>query len=164
MTAGRPVRATFGVTGHNGTVTSTTDPTDPVVSPTSLEGTPLPEGIAALLKRTPDGLVPAIAQDASTGRVLMMAWMNDEALARTLATGRGTYWSRSRNKYWVKGEESGHRQWVRRVELDCDGDTLLLQVDQEGAACHLGTTSCFDTHVLALGTPAEGQPTEGGRR
>lgn len=112
----------------------------------------LPPGVAELLKRTPDGLVPAIVQDATTGRVLMMAWMNDEALARTLATGRGTYWSRSRARMWVKGEESGHRQWVRRVELDCDGDTLLLQVDQEGAACHLGTTSCFDTHQLPLAT------------
>ncbi|WOQ15485.1 phosphoribosyl-AMP cyclohydrolase [Raineyella sp. W15-4] len=120
----------------------------------------LPEEVAALLKRTPDGLVPAIAQDATDGRVLMMAWMNDEALARTLATGRGTYWSRSRRKLWVKGEESGHRQWVRRVELDCDGDTVLLQVDQEGAACHLGTRSCFDTHTLALG-PGAARPDGG---
>ena len=119
--------------------------TGPVESPT------LPEAVADLLKRTADGLVPAIVQDATSGRVLMMAWMNDDALARTLATGRGTYWSRSRSRLWVKGEESGHRQWVRRVELDCDGDTLLLQVDQDGAACHLGTTSCFDTHQLPLG-------------
>ncbi|WOP17955.1 phosphoribosyl-AMP cyclohydrolase [Raineyella sp. LH-20] len=108
----------------------------------------LPAEVAALLTRTPDGLVPAIAQDATDGRVLMMAWMNDEALALTLTTGRATYWSRSRRTLWVKGEESGHRQWVRRVELDCDGDTLLLQVEQEGAACHLGTRSCFDTHLL----------------
>ena len=119
----------------------------------------LPSGVAELLKRTPDGLVPAIAQDATTGRVLMMAWMNDEALARTLATRRGTYWSRSRSRLWVKGEESGHRQHVRRIELDCDGDTLLLHVDQEGAACHLGTTSCFDTHELALAS----DPDEAGR-
>ncbi|SDB85330.1 phosphoribosyl-AMP cyclohydrolase [Raineyella antarctica] len=117
----------------------------PVPTPATLDA-----DIAALLKRTPDGLVPAIAQDATTGRVLMMAWMNDEALALTLATGRGTYWSRSRSRMWVKGEESGHQQWVRRVELDCDGDALLLQVDQVGPACHLGTTSCFDTHLLPL--------------
>jgi phosphoribosyl-AMP cyclohydrolase len=134
-------------------VTPNPDQTDPV-TPTAVAT--LPEDVAALLKRTPDGLVPAIAQDATTGRVLMMAWMNDEALALTLSTGRGTYWSRSRATMWVKGEESGHRQWVRRVELDCDGDTLLLQVDQEGAACHLGTTSCFDTHLLPLAAEATG--------
>lgn len=135
------------VTGHNRTVTANPDQTDPE---TPVVVTTLPDEVAALLKRTPDGLVPAIAQDATTGRVLMMAWMNDEALALTLSTGRGTYWSRSRRTMWVKGEESGHRQWVRKVELDCDGDTLLLQVEQEGAACHLGTRSCFDTRTLRL--------------
>ena len=76
------------------------------------------------------GLVPAIAQQHDTGEVLMLGWMDDEALARTLATGRATYWSRSRAEYWTKGDTSGHRQWVRRVSLDCDGDTVLLQVDQ----------------------------------
>lgn len=111
---------------------------------------PLSPDIAARLTRNAQGLVPAIVQDATSGRVLMMAWMNDEALALTLSTGRGTYWSRSRRTMWVKGEESGHRQWVRKVELDCDGDTLLLQVEQEGAACHLGTRSCFDTRTLRL--------------
>ncbi|XAN07396.1 phosphoribosyl-AMP cyclohydrolase [Ammonicoccus fulvus] len=104
--------------------------------------------VATLLKRNDAGLVPAIVQDATTGRVLMMAWMNDEALHRTLTTGRGTYWSRSRNSLWVKGETSGHVQQVREVRLDCDGDTLLVQVDQVGPACHTGTTSCFDAHLL----------------
>ena len=127
---------------------------DPPVNPTRPEGPTLPAAIASRLRRTPDGLVPAVVQDATDGRVLMMAWMTDEALALTLSTGRGTYWSRSRHKLWVKGEESGHRQWVRRVELDCDGDTLLLQVDQEGPACHTGQRSCFDTAVLSL-TEAE---------
>jgi phosphoribosyl-AMP cyclohydrolase len=104
----------------------------------------LPSEFAALLKRTPEGLVPAIAQDATSGRVLMLAWMNDEALARTLSTRQATYWSRSRREYWVKGATSGHRQHVRSVELDCDGDALLLQVDQVGPACHTGAMSCFD--------------------
>lgn len=110
--------------------------------------TELDPAIAALLKRTPDGLVPAVVQEATSRRVLMMAWMNDDALALTLATRRGTYWSRSRSRLWIKGEESGHVQHVRRVTLDCDGDTLLVEVDQTGAACHLQTPSCFDTHTL----------------
>ncbi|WP_460768654.1 phosphoribosyl-AMP cyclohydrolase [Mariniluteicoccus flavus] len=108
----------------------------------------LDPAIARLLKRTDDGLVPAIVQDATSGRVLMMAWMNDLALAQTLTTRRGTYWSRSRGRLWVKGEESGHTQRVRGVSLDCDGDTLLVAVDQTGPACHTGATSCFDTHTL----------------
>lgn len=108
----------------------------------------LDPSVAALLRRNDAGLVPAIVQDATTGRVLMMAWMNDEALHRTLTSGRGTYWSRSRNSLWVKGETSGHTQQVREVRLDCDGDTLLVQVDQVGPACHEGTTSCFDAHLL----------------
>lgn len=89
------------------------------------------------------GLVPAIAQDAASGEVLMMAWMNRESLERTLATGRATYWSRSRQAFWIKGETSGHTQTVRRVSLDCDGDALLLQIDQTGAACHTDHRSCF---------------------
>ena len=104
--------------------------------------------LSARLKRSPDGLVAAIAQDAETGRVLMMAWMDDTALARTIATRKGTYFSRSRGEYWVKGESSGHTQHVRSVELDCDADTILLRVDQTGAACHNGTFSCFDTETL----------------
>lgn len=104
--------------------------------------------VAALLKRTPDGLVPAVVQDATTKAVLMLAWMDDEALRRTLETRKGTYWSRSRGEYWVKGETSGHTQQVREVRLDCDGDTLLVQVDQTGPACHTGATTCFDDRVL----------------
>jgi phosphoribosyl-AMP cyclohydrolase len=99
--------------------------------------------IAARLTRDPAGLVPAVVQEAGTGTVLMLAWMDDEALRRTLATGRATYWSRSRQEYWVKGDTSGHYQYVRNVALDCDGDALLLTVDQVGPACHTGAHSCF---------------------
>jgi phosphoribosyl-AMP cyclohydrolase len=85
----------------------------------------------------------------------MLAWMDDEALHRTLTTGRATYWSRSRGEYWVKGETSGNRQWVREVRVDCDGDALLLLVDQEGAACHTGERSCFHRSLPAVeGVPA----------
>ena len=104
--------------------------------------------VAALLKRNADGLVPAVVQDATSGAVLMLAWMDDEALRRTLATRRGTYWSRSRKEYWVKGETSGHIQVVREVRLDCDGDTVLVRVDQTGPACHTGRATCFDARVL----------------
>lgn len=90
-----------------------------------------------------DGLVPAIAQDATTGEVLMMAWMDEEALRRTIETRKATYWSRSRGEYWVKGETSGHHQAVREVWADCDGDTILVKVDQTGAACHTGNPTCF---------------------
>ena len=100
------------------------------------------------MKRNPDGLVPAIVQDATTRRVLMMAWMDDEALRRTLTTRKGTYWSRSREAYWVKGETSGNTQAVREVRLDCDGDTLLVVVDQTGPACHTGADTCFDGTLL----------------
>jgi phosphoribosyl-AMP cyclohydrolase len=110
--------------------------------------TSLDADVAARLKRTPDGLVPAVAQQHDTGEVLMLGWMDDEALARTLTTGRATYWSRSRQEYWVKGDTSGHVQWVKEVRLDCDGDTLLLRVDQVGAACHTGERTCFDADVL----------------
>jgi phosphoribosyl-AMP cyclohydrolase len=108
----------------------------------------LDPAIAARLKRTPDGLVCAVVQQRGTGEVLMVAWMDDEALHRTLTTGRATYWSRSREKYWVKGETSGHAQHVHEVRLDCDGDTLLVVVDQTGPACHTGTHTCFDADVL----------------
>lgn len=104
--------------------------------------------IAARLKRDANGLFAAIAQERSTGQVLMMAWMDDEALARTLETRKGTYFSRSRGQYWVKGETSGHTQHVHSVRLDCDGDTVLLEVDQIGAACHTGEHTCFDADVL----------------
>ena len=100
------------------------------------------------------GLVPAIAQDAESGEVLMMAWMNRESLRLTLETGRATYWSRSRGELWIKGETSGHTQTVRSVAVDCDGDTLLLKIDQVGAACHTGHRSCF-YRDLAAEQPAE---------
>jgi phosphoribosyl-AMP cyclohydrolase len=108
----------------------------------------LDSSIVALLKLNPDGLVPAVVQEASTGAVLMLAWMDAEALRRTLETRRATYWSRSRHSYWVKGETSGNVQAVREVRLDCDGDTVLLLVDQTGPACHTGTTTCFDARLL----------------
>ena len=93
-----------------------------------------------------DGLVPAIIQEVGTGRVLMMAWMNDESLRRTLETGRTWFWSRSRQEYWCKGETSGDRQFIREAYFDCDGDTLLFVVEQEGkGACHTGEYSCFFT-------------------
>ena len=100
--------------------------------------------IADRLKRTPDGLLPAVVQQHDTGEVLMLAWVDDEALHRTLSTGRATYWSRSRSEYWVKGETSGNPQHVKEVRLDCDGDTLLFKVDQVGVACHTGARTCFD--------------------
>jgi len=91
-----------------------------------------------------DGLVPAIAQEAGTGRILMVAWMNREALAETAASGRAVYWSRSRGRLWRKGEESGHAQTVREMRLDCDADVVLLEVEQSGGiACHTGRHSCF---------------------
>lgn len=108
----------------------------------------LPPDIAARLTRNPDGLVPVVVQEATTGAVLMLAWADDEALARTLATRRATYWSRSRQEYWVKGETSGNTQHVREVRLDCDADTILYRVDQVGPACHTGTTTCFDSDLL----------------
>ncbi|MCW2721942.1 phosphoribosyl-AMP cyclohydrolase [Pseudonocardia sp.] len=115
---------------------------------TRVETSALDPAIAARLKRNADGLVCAVAQQHGTGEVLMVAWMDDEALHRTLTTGRATYWSRSREEYWVKGESSGHAQQVLGVSLDCDGDTLLVTVDQTGSACHTGTRTCFDTDVL----------------
>ena len=96
-----------------------------------------------------DGLVPVIAQQHDTGEVLMLAWMDAEALRRTLATRKATYWSRSRGEYWVKGETSGHHQAVVSVAVDCDGDTVLLQVEQTGPACHTGTRTCFTGRQIA---------------
>ncbi len=102
-----------------------------------------------MLTYNSDGLIPAVAQDADTREVLMMAWMDEEALRRTLATGKATYWSRSRREYWVKGETSGHHQAVVSVAADCDGDTLLVTVRQTGAACHTGNRTCFFTELTA---------------
>ncbi len=108
----------------------------------------LDPAVAARLKRDENGLVTAVVQDAASRDVLMVGWMDDEALHRTLTTGRGTFWSRSRQDYWVKGETSGNIQEVREVRLDCDGDTVLVLVDQHGAACHTGDRTCFDADRL----------------
>ena len=104
--------------------------------------------IAARLKRNADGLFTAVVQERGSGDVLMVAWMDDDALARTLETREATYFSRSRNEQWVKGLTSGHTQYVHSVRLDCDGDAVLLEVDQVGGACHTGDHSCFDADVL----------------
>ncbi len=108
----------------------------------------LDPAIAGRLKLNDDGLVAAIVQAEGTGEVLMMAWMDTHALAHTLATRQGTYWSRSRGEYWIKGLTSGHTQEVTGVRLDCDGDTLLITVHQTGAACHTGDRTCFDADQL----------------
>jgi phosphoribosyl-AMP cyclohydrolase len=107
----------------------------------------LAPGIAARLRRDRDGLVPAVVRQYDSGEVLMLAWMDDEALHRTLTTGRATYWSRSRQEYWVKGATSGHHQYVKSVALDCDGDAVLVSVDQVGPACHTGAHSCFHNEL-----------------
>jgi phosphoribosyl-AMP cyclohydrolase len=121
---------------------------DPVLEP----------AIAARLTRDGAGLVPAIVQQYDTREVLMLAWMNDEALRLTLSTGRATYFSRSRGTLWVKGATSGHHQYVKSVALDCDGDTLLVLVDQVGAACHTGERTCFYTELdLSLSTQGDSQ-------
>ena len=106
----------------------------------------LPAGIEESLK-SPTDLIAAIAQDSDSGEVLMLAWMNKSALAATIATGRATYWSRSRNELWVKGATSGHTQTVISMSLDCDGDAILLKVNQLGGACHTGERTCFHNKV-----------------
>ncbi len=108
------------------------------------------EELLAAVQFNADGLVPAIAQQQGTGEVLMMAWMNRESLEQTLNTGRATYYSRSRARLWTKGEESGNTQVVLKIATDCDGDTLLLEVEQTGPACHTGTRTCFDTTALSI--------------
>ena len=108
----------------------------------------LDPAVAARLKRDAAGLVTAVVQDAASRDVLMVGWMDDEALHRTLTTGRSTFWSRSRQDYWVKGETSGNVQDVREVRLDCDGDTVLVVVDPHGPACHTGDRTCFDADRL----------------
>ena len=125
-------------------------PGDPAATLLAMPGTPTATPIAftedelASVQYNADGLVPAIVQDAANGQVLMFAWMNDEALRRTLDTGRTWFWSRSRQEYWCKGETSGDRQWVRGAYYDCDVDVLLFSVEQEGrGACHTGERSCF---------------------
>jgi phosphoribosyl-AMP cyclohydrolase len=137
---------------------SQTPPPEPPPAAPRPVSSGLDPAIAARLKRDPNGLIPAVAQQWDTGEVLMVAWMDDEALHRTLTTGRATYWSRSRQAYWRKGDTSGHRQWVRSVALDCDGDTVLVQVDQEGPACHTGARTCFDAGRLSAIVGRPGTP------
>jgi phosphoribosyl-AMP cyclohydrolase len=108
----------------------------------------LDPAIAARLKRNEAGLFTAVVQQRGTGDVLMVAWMDDDALARTLETREATYFSRSRGEQWVKGATSGHTQHVHSVRLDCDGDAVLLEVDQVGGACHTGDHTCFDADQL----------------
>jgi phosphoribosyl-AMP cyclohydrolase len=106
------------------------------------------------LKFNSDGLIPAIVQDNQDGRVLMMAWMNRASLQATIATGKTHFWSRSRQKFWMKGESSGHTQAVKDISFDCDGDTLLIKVEQIGAACHEGYRSCFYRSITDDGAGA----------
>jgi len=123
----------------------------------------LDPAVADRLKRDEHGLVAAIVQQHDSREVLMLGWMDDEALHRTLTTGRVVFWSRSRQEYWRKGDTSGHAQYVKAVSLDCDGDALLVEVDQVGAACHTGAHTCFDAGgplAAAIGT----RPTEGDAR
>ena len=118
--------------------------------------TTLDPAIASRLKRDAAGLVCAVVQQHDTREVLMVGWMDDEALHRTLTTGRTWFYSRSRQEYWRKGDTSGHVQHVRSVALDCDGDAVLVQVDQHGPACHTGTGTCFDDRWIPAAT-AEGE-------
>lgn len=113
------------------------------------------------LKLDPNGLLPAIIQDHENGQVLMMAWMNRESLEQTLATGLCTYWSRSRQKFWVKGETSGHTQAVKRISVDCDMDCLLIQVEQNGSACHENYRTCFFRDLNDKGLAANSDPVSG---
>jgi phosphoribosyl-AMP cyclohydrolase len=138
------------------------------VSNAELTGAAEPEAaqeIQAVLTRVvfgADGLLPAIIQQHDTREVLMLGYMDAEALRRTLTEGRVTFWSRSRQEYWRKGDTSGHRQYVRGAALDCDGDTLLVHVEQLGPACHTGAHSCFDVDPLqpTIGRSADPQPTD----
>jgi phosphoribosyl-AMP cyclohydrolase len=111
---------------------------------------PLDPELAAALKRDSSGLVCAVVQQYDSREVLMVGWMDDEALYRTMTQGRVTFWSRSRQEYWRKGDTSGHVQWVKGVRLDCDGDAVLVTVDQVGAACHTGDRTCFDAAPLEI--------------
>ena len=120
-------------------------------SPSARPSSPeLDPAVAARLKRDADGLVAAIIQQHDTREVLMLGWMDEEAVHRTLTTGRVTFWSRSRRELWRKGDTSGHIQLVRRVSLDCDGDALLVEVEQVGAACHTGTRTCFTGREIVM--------------
>ncbi|MBF5083565.1 phosphoribosyl-AMP cyclohydrolase [Quadrisphaera sp. INWT6] len=126
----------------------TTSPT-PAAPPSALD-----PAVAARLKRDDAGLVAAVVQQHGSREVLMVGWMDDEAVHRTLTTGRTWFWSRSRQEYWRKGDTSGAVQAVRSVSIDCDGDALLVVVDQTGAACHTGDRTCFDAGALPVARPA----------
>lgn len=123
------------------------------------KGTQLPlVEVLSALKYNSDGLVPAIAQQHDTGEVLMMAWMNRASIEETLQTGQVCYWSRSRQTYWRKGESSGHQQLLKSMTIDCDGDTLLLQVDQKGPACHTNRRDCFFFEASSEGVTVTSDP------
>ena len=124
------------------------DPQSSSAVPMPEKGAELSAEVAALLKHDGAGLVAAIIQQFDSQEVLMLGWMDNEALRRTLTSGRVTFYSRSRQEYWRKGDTSGHVQYVKSVALDCDGDALLITVDQVGAACHTGTRTCFDGRGL----------------
>lgn len=137
----------------------TPNPTSPAADVASLD-----PAVAQRLKRDAAGLVAAVIQQFDSGEVLMLGWMDDEALHRTLTSGRVTFYSRSRQEYWRKGDTSGHTQFVKSVALDCDGDALLVKVDQVGAACHTGTRTCFDGRGLGAAAghrPDAGEDTAG---
>ena len=123
-------------------------PDSPNTLPPAAGPAALDPAVARRLKRDPAGLVAAVVQQFDSGEVLMLGWMDDEALHRTLTSGRVTFYSRSRQEYWRKGDTSGHVQFVKSVAMDCDGDALLVRVDQVGAACHTGTRTCFDGRDL----------------
>jgi phosphoribosyl-AMP cyclohydrolase/phosphoribosyl-ATP pyrophosphohydrolase/phosphoribosyl-AMP cyclohydrolase len=130
-----------------------TTPTTPTANPTATPIEATAEELAGIAWNA-DGLAPAIVQEQGTGQVLMLAWMNEESLRRTLAEGRTVFWSRSRGELWRKGDTSGDRQWVRGAYYDCDADTLLFVVEQEGAgACHTGEHSCFFRSFGSRATP-----------
>ena len=120
----------------------------------TIDGSPLDRAVF-----NADGLLPAIIQQEGTREVLMLGWMDREAMRRTLTEGRVTFWSRSRQEYWRKGDTSGNAQYVKGASLDCDADTLLVQVEQVGVACHTGTRTCFDAHELS---PAIGDEPDSG--
>ncbi|MGC2941523.1 MULTISPECIES: phosphoribosyl-AMP cyclohydrolase [unclassified Brevibacterium] len=109
-----------------------------------------PQNWQEIIRLGTDGLIPVIVQEATSGEVLMLAWMDIAAVSRTLETKRATYWSRSRQEYWVKGETSGHVQHVRSLSLDCDADALLMLVDQTGPACHTNTPTCFTGRTISV--------------
>lgn len=125
-------------------VLETPDDSSPTDAHLPVRPSDLDPAVARRLRRDAAGLVCAVVQQHDTGEVLMVGWMDDEAVHRTLTSGRVTFWSRSRQEYWRKGDTSGHVQHVRSVALDCDGDALLVRVDQVGAACHTGTRTCFE--------------------